>query len=111
MMGIVDAGACGVASYLQAQTANLECLPCIEGEAAEASQLGCCTVAQNCTSDCFTLVVCMEACSSGDEVCLSTCENKASSAAVAIYTDLSNCLANTCLTQCPGLPLPMPGDL
>jgi hypothetical protein len=90
--GDAASGACGTAPSLL-DTLNNQCVPC-----ATAS---CCQAAQACTGQCLDLLQC----TGGVNACATRFP-----AGLAAYDDLAACLARSCPTQCPTLPLTSNGD-
>jgi hypothetical protein len=91
---IVDAASCGTAGSLLNAT-NSQCQPCIE--------TSCCLAATSCTGPCLSLVTC-------PALAIASCEATYAQG-VSAYNDLAACIATSCTTQCPVLPVPTAGDL
>jgi hypothetical protein len=87
-----DAGACGAASSVL-NAANNQCPVCIS--------TSCCLAATACTGQCLQLL----SCTSGINAC-----EASDPQGVSAYNDLATCLAQSCTTQCPTLPMATPGD-
>jgi hypothetical protein len=87
------AGGCGTAgSVLNA--ANNQCPVCIS--------TSCCLAAAACTGQCLQLLTCPAG-------SINSCE-ASNPQGVGAYNDLASCLAQSCATQCPTLPMATAGD-
>jgi hypothetical protein len=92
--GIVDAGSCGTAGALLS-AANGQCEVCIASS--------CCLAAASCTGQCLSLVTCPTG-------TIASCETTYPQG-IAAYNDLGSCIAQSCATQCPVLPVATAGDI
>jgi hypothetical protein len=91
---IVDASSCGTAGGLL-NTQNSQCQVCIS--------TSCCLAASACTGQCLSLVTCP----SGS---IASCESSYPQGVTA-YNDFGACIAQSCSTQCPALPVATAGDI
>lgn len=89
-----DAGSCGTAGSLLNAT-NSQCQPCID--------TSCCLAASACTGQCLSLVTCPSG-------AIGSCETTYPQG-IAAYDDLGACIAQSCATQCPALPVATAGDI
>src|SRR5579872_4601055 len=86
--GVVgEASVCGTAASLL-NTLNNQCLPCVA--------TSCCQAEAACTGQCLSLV----SCTGGINVCETQFPG-----GITAYNDFAMCLAMSCPTQCPALPL------
>lgn len=88
-----DASSCGGAGQLL-NAANNQCPVCIEAS--------CCLAAAACTGQCPRLVQCP----SGT---IASCESLYPEGITA-YNDLASCIAQSCASECPSLPLASGAD-
>jgi hypothetical protein len=91
---VADSGTCGTAGGLL-NTSNSQCQPCIE--------TNCCLAAGACTGQCLSLVTCPSS-------AIASCETTYPQG-IAAYNDLGACIARSCPTQCPVLPVATAGDI
>jgi hypothetical protein len=91
---IADAESCGTAgSVLNA--ANSQCQVCLS--------TSCCLAAASCTGQCLSLITCPTG-------AIASCEATYPQGITA-YNDLGSCIAQSCSTQCPTLPVSTTGDI
>jgi hypothetical protein len=87
---------CGADAGSLVSTANVQCAPCIA--------TSCCQAYEECGAAAACAAIAL--CPSGS---ISSCEN-ANPTGISGYNDLASCLAASCASVCPALPMPAPGD-
>jgi hypothetical protein len=100
-----DASACGPADALLPVT-NTTCIPCVTAP----SPSGCCDADLACGFQaCLDLIRCTKACAATDTLCIQSCENASTQAAVSAYNQFATCITQDC-PSCPTLPTQTQGD-